>query len=977
MAFFIVIGTNNDVKGVVDEVKRAHLQHNVITSGCILQKDDGLYYQWDVFNEKGEKTKDSETIVLHDALTNQISQFKTLLPDDAIPNVFIVSKCSDESECDTLQMVCDELYQIGGAILSGLLVDIILVGYDLNKPGDVTIRPHWRVLESIKGLGEGGRFHTNILYVNNMDYMGAATNVDSLVLSKFLCHWSKMVCSGGYDPKATVLSHVYSIGISEHQFDFRDLNKFFELSAEERLLNRTLYENPSSDTQELLETNYFKKIDLDYPWIDGLCRIKSSWERYCSAQWNPSRMICENEYSVSQQELTLASYLNSFLRLYVSEEQREIDILNTEITQKEIEKSTLSETLESLNELPDEDDAKEDQIDSVNEQISRLDSALEECQKNVFLHQKIIEDNTFLDADAFQSIFGSMELITEEDERAYSSNKAVVSRLIEYVKSQEGIDIMREAVERATVTDDLPGPYPASEVLNMGRVKAIVLSPDQIPSLPKSLDSTLDLGNLSERPGCLGWIKRLFKRDIPDDAKNTATTTAQPIDSALISEETKLFLKDKLGKSVAAMKTADEVRLWWNRLSSIIESKERRLAECRLLMDGEKNINGEYIPGKEGYHPGNHLKSISLIDMEKVRHFRDNDTYYRQNIDRFLDRWFDKSIELDKRMTMLELIKHQVLDPLVGRFHTLRWDGSSPFVNEDITDEEMHEYIEHDLRQSKPFVEYVRIQEMNLVANLSVGFFSNNPNIPTDSTDFRNKYNVSSGSLSPVYLKDFVNSLCVIQVMDIPDHVDALKDFKPRRDAVLSRFHTDIRSEVTTIVGDAVSVEDKARAIYNWICENIAYDTTRQIHDAETCYRTRRGVCQAYCELFCYMADAVGLTADIITGKTKNSEGIISDKHSWVFVYTHAYDGILIDPTWGAGVVDGVRFIKSSDHSTWFDVSPYWMIFSHFPDQQYWSKIDIPITEEQFERLPFVNMSNETAGKDGKDYLFECLSRIQ
>ena len=54
MAFFIVIGTNNDVKGVVDEVKRAHLQHNVVTSGCILQKDDGLYYHWDVFNEKGE-----------------------------------------------------------------------------------------------------------------------------------------------------------------------------------------------------------------------------------------------------------------------------------------------------------------------------------------------------------------------------------------------------------------------------------------------------------------------------------------------------------------------------------------------------------------------------------------------------------------------------------------------------------------------------------------------------------------------------------------------------------------------------------------------------------------------------------------------------------------------------------------------------------------------------------------------------------
>ena len=203
MAYFIVIGTNNDVKSVVDEVKRAHLQHNVVTSGCIVSEGDELYYHWDVFNENGKKTEENkESIVLHDALTNQISQFRTLLPENAIPNVFIVSNCFNEEDSETLQMLCDELYQIGGATLGGLLVDIIILGYDLNKPGDVTKRPHWRILELIRGLGEGGRFHTNILYVNNMDYMGAATNVDSHILSRILSHWSKMVCSGGFDPIA-------------------------------------------------------------------------------------------------------------------------------------------------------------------------------------------------------------------------------------------------------------------------------------------------------------------------------------------------------------------------------------------------------------------------------------------------------------------------------------------------------------------------------------------------------------------------------------------------------------------------------------------------------------------------------------------------------------------------------------------------------------------------------------------------------
>ena len=146
MAFFIVIGTNNDVKEVVDEVKRSHLQHNVVTSGCILREDDGLYYQWDIFNENGKKTEENkEPVVLHNALTNQISQFRTLLPKDAIPNVFIISKCFDEEESKTLQMVCEALNQIGGAKLSGIWVDIVLLGYDLNRPGDVTIRPHWRL----------------------------------------------------------------------------------------------------------------------------------------------------------------------------------------------------------------------------------------------------------------------------------------------------------------------------------------------------------------------------------------------------------------------------------------------------------------------------------------------------------------------------------------------------------------------------------------------------------------------------------------------------------------------------------------------------------------------------------------------------------------------------------------------------------------------------------------------------------------
>lgn len=968
MAYFIVIGTNNDVKNVVDEIKTAHLQHNVVTSGCILREGQDMYYHWDVFNEKGDKTKDSEeSISLHDALTNQISQFKTLLPADAVTNVFIVSKCFDESECEILLKVCEELYQIGGAMMSGLLVDIVLVGYDINQPSDVTVRPHWRILESLRGLGVVGRFHTNILYLNNMDYMGAATNVDSKLLGRFLCLWSKMVCAGGGNPKSTVVSTVYSIGLSEYQYDFRDLNEFFKLSAEEKLLDRTLNNEPSSDTQELLDYNYYKRIDLELPWIDGLLKIQSLWNSYCSTPWDPSILLSDNVYSVSRQEQELASYLNLYLKLYISEENREIEYLNKNIAQKEAEINALSANLQT-NEEVDEPIAEQ-------QRISQLESEIEGCKQKIKIHKKNIINNTFVDTNEFHEKFGVKPRVTEDDEIIYSSNYESIGSLIKYVKSDAGIKVIREAIDRATVEDVLPQPYPADAVFNLGRCRQDVVPSEEVISISVAVESTPE--ELSQRPGCIGWFLGIFnknKKTNTDSELSELSLTATELYSrpALISDDISKSLDDALNKTIVALKKVDDVRAWWNKLCGMIEKYQMRMAECKLLMDGEKNLNGQYLQGKEGYRPKYHRKSISLIDMDRVRDFRDTDAYYKQNVDKFLNRWFDKSIKLNQRMTMLELIKHQVLDPLVGRYHTLKWDGTNPFVKENITDDELHGYIEHNIIQSKPFVEYVRIQESNFASNLNIEFFSNNENISNDPIEFRRRYSVSSDSITPVYLKDFVNSLCVVQVMDIPNHIDALKDFKPKREMGLSRMSSDIRMDVLSIVDQAKTIEEKAKVIYDWICDNIAYDTTKQIHDAETCWTTKRGVCQAYSELFCYMAEAVGLTADIIVGKTKNPKGEIStDKHAWVFVYTDGYDGIIIDPTWGAGGVDGVKFVKKGDNSMWFNVSPYWMIFSHFPDNPNWTKLDIDITEEQFKQLPYVNPSNET---DGKDTLFESLS---
>lgn len=155
------------------------------------------------------------------------------------------------------------------------------------------------------------------------------------------------------------------------------------------------------------------------------------------------------------------------------------------------------------------------------------------------------------------------------------------------------------------------------------------------------------------------------------------------------------------------------------------------------------------------------------------------------------------------------------------------------------------------------------------------------------------------------------------------------------------------------IVAGCESKYEQAKAIYKWLCDNIAYDTSHTIYSADDCFDNKRGVCQAYCELFYQLSEPIGLKVEIISGLSKKRSGAVSDKgHAWLLVEVD--DGkIFIDPTWGAGGVnsDGV-FVKKNNCMYWFDVDPYWLIFSHFPHDASCQMIETPIDLETFKRIP-------------------------
>lgn len=197
---------------------------------------------------------------------------------------------------------------------------------------------------------------------------------------------------------------------------------------------------------------------------------------------------------------------------------------------------------------------------------------------------------------------------------------------------------------------------------------------------------------------------------------------------------------------------------------------------------------------------------------------------------------------------------------------------------------------------------------------------------------------------------------------------------------------------------------DKAKAIYMWITDNIQYDTYYNIYDADTAWKKRKGVCQAYCELFYRIGTAAGLDVRIITGHGRGKENArkIIEDHCWIVVNKDPYppkpspfpeaiiyekgheedtniqitkglnrkSAILIEPTWGAGIVENGIFQKSDHDMSWFDVDPCWMIFTHYPKNPHDQLLDeYALSSDDYKQLPYFHPSYAEYGFEGTDLL--------
>lgn len=158
--------------------------------------------------------------------------------------------------------------------------------------------------------------------------------------------------------------------------------------------------------------------------------------------------------------------------------------------------------------------------------------------------------------------------------------------------------------------------------------------------------------------------------------------------------------------------------------------------------------------------------------------------------------------------------------------------------------------------------------------------------------------------------------------------------------------------------------EEKVRAVFRWITANLEYDTdiVKGLHQrartAQEVLTRKKDVCSGYAMLFKAMMDNLGIECAIINGHSKGYSydiGHLFDERN-----SHAWNAVkinnqwyLIDATWGAGYIDGNRFVRSYN-DYYFFTPPQELIHTHYPEERHWQLLDKKVTREEFENFVYL-----------------------
>lgn len=189
------------------------------------------------------------------------------------------------------------------------------------------------------------------------------------------------------------------------------------------------------------------------------------------------------------------------------------------------------------------------------------------------------------------------------------------------------------------------------------------------------------------------------------------------------------------------------------------------------------------------------------------------------------------------------------------------------------------------------------------------------------------------------------------------------------------------------------SEEDKARAGFAWIAQNIEYKTkgVNKIQKIRFSYTSeedlqaqkdqfrrdlalktitsRKALCEGYATLYQEICSLLNIECVIIPGTAKRfiseiGKSDLPSNHAWNAVKING-KWKLVDITWAAGSIDYTKmeFIKEYTPA-YFDCNPVEFTMKHYPDNQEWLLLDTNFSKEEFSHQPAV--FNDFIGKGYK-----------
>ncbi|XP_015830392.3 kyphoscoliosis peptidase [Nothobranchius furzeri] len=185
----------------------------------------------------------------------------------------------------------------------------------------------------------------------------------------------------------------------------------------------------------------------------------------------------------------------------------------------------------------------------------------------------------------------------------------------------------------------------------------------------------------------------------------------------------------------------------------------------------------------------------------------------------------------------------------------------------------------------------------------------------------------------------------------------------------------DVKTIVQSITEGARTELERLRSIWVWLCHNIEYDVSgylghsEKLSSPEEVIAAGRGVCCSYSNLCTQMCREMDIECQEVPGYSKGvgyrqgqSLREVKSDHLWNAVLLEG-QWFLLDACWGAGQVDldNKSFVKRFD-DFYFLTDPEEFIDSHFPDEERWQLLDMPIPLEEFEGRVFKTSSFFTMG---------------